>query len=81
VWPIYVTTAAFDELALRFGITVESGSYEELIARYNVVPSQTVPIITANGKGRRLIMAKWGFHPAWVNDGKLDQCEGGVGSP
>ncbi len=68
----YTSSAAFDELALRFGITVESGSNEELIARYNVAPSQTVPIITANGKGRRLVMAKWGFHPAWVKDSKLD---------
>jgi|SRR5712692_2341309 len=67
----YTSTAAFDELALRFGIIVESGTNEELTARYNVAPSQTVPIITANGKGRRLVMAKWGFRPAWVNESKL----------
>ena len=67
----YTSTTAFDELALRFGITVESGTNEELTARYNVAPSQEVPIITANGKGRRLVMAKWGFRPAWVNDSKL----------
>jgi len=64
----YTSTAAFDELALRFGITVESGTNEGLTASYNVAPSQTVPIITASPRGRRLIMAKWGFHPAWVNE-------------
>ncbi len=67
----YTSTAAFDELALRFGITVESGTNGELTARYNVAPSQTVPIITASDNGRRLVMAKWGFRPAWVTSGAL----------
>ena len=67
----YTSTAAFDELALRFGITVESGTNEELTARYDVAPTQAIPIITASDKGRRLRMAKWGFRPAWVHDNKL----------
>jgi putative SOS response-associated peptidase YedK len=67
----YTSTAAFEELALRFGITVESGTNEELTARYNVSPTQTVPIITVGDKGRRLVMARWGFRPAWVTDAKL----------
>jgi putative SOS response-associated peptidase YedK len=67
----FTATAAFDVLAERFGITVESGTNEELTARYNVSPTQTVPIITATAKGRRLVMAQWGFRPAWVKDGKL----------
>jgi putative SOS response-associated peptidase YedK len=41
-------------LAERFGTTVEEGDNEGLTARYNVSPSQTVPIITASDKGRRL---------------------------
>jgi len=67
----YNSTAAFDELALRFGITVESGSNEELTARFNVAPSQDVPIITAGAKGRRLAIAKWGFRPSWGKNSKL----------
>jgi putative SOS response-associated peptidase YedK len=67
----YTSTAAFDELALRFGITVEAGTNEEMTARYNVAPSQDVPIITANGKGRRLVMAKWGFRPPGGKNNKL----------
>jgi putative SOS response-associated peptidase YedK len=67
----YTSTAAFDELTLRFGITVESGSNDQLTARYNVSPSQQVPIVVAFNGGRRLIMAKWGFRPAWVSDSKL----------
>ena len=60
----FTATAAFDVLAERFGITIEAGTNEEMTARYNVAPTQTVPIITASDKGRRLVMAKWGFRPA-----------------
>jgi putative SOS response-associated peptidase YedK len=75
----YTATAAFDVLAERFGITVEEGTNEELTPRYNVSPSQTVPIIVNRSgalpplaeSGRRLVMAKWGFRPAGVKDGKL----------
>ena len=68
----YTETAAFDLLAERFGITGEAGPAEELSARYNVSPSQEVPIVVATNGGCRLVMAKWGFHPAWVKDSKLD---------
>jgi putative SOS response-associated peptidase YedK len=67
----FTQTAAFDVLAERFGITVEDSDLEDLAPHYNVSPSQTVPIITASDKGRRLVMAKWGFRPAWVKDSKL----------
>src|SRR5574341_423619 len=59
----YTQTAAFDELALRFGITVEDTAPEDQAPRYNVAPSQSVPIVVARNGGRQLIMARWGFHP------------------
>jgi len=67
----FTATAAFDVLAERFGITVEAGTNEELTARYNVAPSQEVPIVVSGNGGRRLVMAKWGFRPPWVNHGAL----------
>lgn len=67
----YTQTAAFDELALRFGITVEDTGLEDLPPRYNVAPSQAVPIVVAHNGGHRLVMAKWGFHPAWMRTSKL----------
>jgi putative SOS response-associated peptidase YedK len=67
----FTQTAAFDVLAERFGITVDEATNEELTARYNIAPSQTVPIIAGSDKGHRLVMAKWGFRPAWVKDSKL----------
>jgi putative SOS response-associated peptidase YedK len=67
----YTQTAAFDELALRFGITVEDTGLEDLPPRYNVAPSQLVPIVIAQNGGRRLVMAKWGFHAGWMKASKL----------
>jgi putative SOS response-associated peptidase YedK len=62
----YTQTAAFDELALRFGITVEDTALEDQAPRFNVAPSQSVPIVVARNGGRQLVMAKWGFHPVWM---------------
>lgn len=62
----FTQTAAFDELALRFGITVEDDEREELTPRYNVAPSQPVPIVVAAAGRRRLVMARWGFHLPWM---------------
>jgi putative SOS response-associated peptidase YedK len=62
----YTETAAFEQLAQRFGITVEEADNEDIIARYNVAPSQPVPIVVARNGERALVMARWGFHPAWM---------------
>jgi len=67
----YTETAAFEELARRFGIEVEEADNEELISRYNVSPSQTVPVIVATDGRRRLLRARWGLRPHWTRNGKL----------
>ena len=64
----YTQTSAFDELALRFGITVEDDDHEELTPRYNTSPSLRVPVVVADDGGRRLVMARWGFRPAWMKE-------------
>lgn len=65
----YTQTSAFDELALRFGITVEDDDHEELTPRYNTAPSLSVPVVVAAHGRRRLVMARWGFRPAWMRSG------------
>jgi len=67
----YTQTAAFDELAQRFGIDVDDDDHEDLTPRYNTAPSLRVPIVVAGDGGRRLRMARWGFRPAWKGDGPL----------
>lgn len=39
--------------------------------RYNVAPSQNVPIIRDTGEGRELLLARWGLVPHWSKEDKL----------
>ena len=43
-----------------------------LVARYNIAPSQPLPVIgtKAGGQGRGLAMFRWGFIPHWAQDDK-----------
>ena len=50
-------------LSNRFNVTIE----EELVPRYNIAPSQNIPIITNVNPGK-LIMARWGLVPHWAKD-------------
>src|ERR1700722_11641561 len=41
-------------------------------ARYNVAPSQRVPVVRAYEEGRRVLdLMRWGFVPSWSKDGKI----------
>jgi putative SOS response-associated peptidase YedK len=54
-----------DQLAERFGLV----QVPTLTPRYNVAPSQLVPVIGAKPDGRRgLSLFKWGFVPHWAQD-------------
>jgi putative SOS response-associated peptidase YedK len=39
-----------------------------LIPRYNIAPTQTAPIVIAEGKGRELHPARWGLVPPWSRE-------------
>jgi putative SOS response-associated peptidase YedK len=43
----------------------------ELVARYNVAPSQTVPIVRMGETGRELLLAIWGLVPHWSRESKI----------
>ena len=38
--------------------------------RYNIAPSQDVPIVRDTGNGRELAMARWGLVPHWSKEEK-----------
>ena len=42
-----------------------------LAARYNVAPTQAVPIVRRNETGRELVTARWGLVPFWAKDLKI----------
>lgn len=40
----------------------------ELPLRYNIAPSQTVPVVISTERGREAAMHRWGLVPAWSKD-------------
>jgi putative SOS response-associated peptidase YedK len=44
----------------------------ELTPRYNIAPTQQVPVARQDANGRRTVsMLRWGFVPSWSKDGKI----------
>ena len=41
-----------------------------LVPRYNIAPTQTVPVILERGDDRELAMFKWGLIPSWSKEPK-----------
>ena len=40
----------------------------EIGPRYNIAPSQDVPVVAQDGRGRRMGLLRWGLVPAWAKD-------------
>jgi putative SOS response-associated peptidase YedK len=54
-------------LLYRGGIDkFEEFSETRIVPRFNIAPSQIVPIVTAGKSGNEVIAAKWGFVPFWT---------------
>lgn len=43
----------------------------DIIPRYNIAPTQEIPIVRIDDGQRRLVFAEWGLLPAWAKDKKL----------
>jgi putative SOS response-associated peptidase YedK len=64
----YVLTVPGDLLATAFGLE----EVPELTPRYNVAPSQVVPIVRGAEDGRReLAHARWGLVPHWAKEAAI----------
>jgi putative SOS response-associated peptidase YedK len=62
----YALTTEPGKLAKRFGAEPPAG----LRARYNVAPSQDIPILRREREGRRFALARWGLVPSWSKEAK-----------
>jgi putative SOS response-associated peptidase YedK len=63
------TLTAPDQLALRFDLDPQA--LPTVDARYNIAPSQPVPVIVAQPDGRlALEWMRWGFKPAWAGESR-----------
>jgi putative SOS response-associated peptidase YedK len=60
----FYRTATAAEIRKQFKIQ----QVPALVPHYNIAPTQTAPIIIAQGKGRELRLARWGLVPPWSRD-------------
>jgi putative SOS response-associated peptidase YedK len=61
----------------RYAITLPPEAMQALFAyrerpnfppRYNIVPTQPVPVVRMNEGARQFVLMRWGFLPGWVKD-------------
>jgi len=52
----------------RLGTLPLGVTFPALAPRYNVAPSQAVPLVLPEGQARELRLAKWGLIPFWADD-------------
>jgi putative SOS response-associated peptidase YedK len=53
--------------ALPLGVSLHD-ALPGLVPRWNVAPSQAVPLVLHADGGRRAILARWGLVPSWADD-------------
>lgn len=59
----YTISSSLKEIRALFSVSVEVSHSRNFEARYNVAPSNTVPIISASDQGNRLTFMSWGMKP------------------
>ena len=61
----YSLTTPLDDLVEVFDVPPVTFEYG---ARYNIAPTQEVPVVASDRRGTRLGLLRWGFVPAWADD-------------
>jgi putative SOS response-associated peptidase YedK len=63
----FSATFSFRDLKVRWNL---SGDLE-FAPRYNIAPSQSVPVIVRGEKGNEVRLMKWGLVPSWAPDASI----------
>ncbi|MCW3055450.1 MAG: hypothetical protein JWN14_4620, partial [Chthonomonadales bacterium] len=61
----YTMHHAPQQLEMRFGITAAQAPPTE---RYNIAPTQAVPVVVEEDGGRFLDTMQWGLIPSWAKE-------------
>lgn len=65
----FVITVPKEAMADLFDLDRASLDPFDLPPRYNVAPAQQIPVIAmGQDGGRKLVMMRWGLHPAWMKE-------------
>ncbi|MBX0330431.1 SOS response-associated peptidase [Oscillochloris sp. ZM17-4] len=60
----YTLRASGGQVAEQFGLA----DAPQLAPRYNIAPTQLVPVVRAGAEGRELALLRWGLVPFWAKD-------------
>jgi len=60
------TLTSPEDIAARFGLGALSETGSDIRPRFNVSPSQEVPVIRSHDGETALELMRWGFQPAWM---------------
>ena len=60
-----------EKMAEKF--EAETGLGGELSPRYNIAPTQPVPVVRATGSGRAISSMRWGLIPSWAKHSSMSQ--------
>jgi putative SOS response-associated peptidase YedK len=63
----YSIAVVLELLKSRFQIIGLTPEAEDFVPRYNVAPTQEVPIVVG-GEGNQLVTMRWGLVPSWAKD-------------
>jgi putative SOS response-associated peptidase YedK len=60
----YAITSAPEAIRALFGFA----EYPDFPSRYNIAPTQPIPVVRVSEGQRRFALVRWGFVPSWVKD-------------
>jgi len=70
----YTLRANLNRILEQFAVEAREGLHGEPLAggpRFNIAPTQQIPIIRRGEAGRELALARWGLIPSWAKDEKI----------
>lgn len=66
----FTATFEFREIRIRWNLQHDLPSFSP---RYNIAPSQDVPVIVRKGEGNEIMPMHWGLVPSWAKDPSIGQ--------
>src|SRR5678815_5139264 len=66
----FSATFEFREIKIRWNL---QGDLPSVTPRYNIAPSQSVPVIVKGEQGNEAKLMKWGLVPSWAPDPSMGQ--------